>query len=233
LQGIIIRSKEKVSLKNSIPPQDNDPYYSLLKSAGSSEITQLWNSSTPTLSNLSKQSKKKNNDDDDSIETNKLISDLGKTMDLSELQQAPWKPTMSENNQKESIAWLKNATIAVNNLDKVSSEKKRSISPWRELLKGQINLDDFKDDSPISNTMSKTVSIKDIQDTMLNLDKKLAESPNDGKLSSASVLLKKLIENPNSLDDMYDSDIDIDDIAPTKRIDDSKFDHNSISSDDD
>jgi hypothetical protein len=32
---------------------------------------------------------------------------------------------------------------------------------------------------------------------------------------------------------MYDSDIDIDDIAPTKRIDDSKFDHNSISSDDD
>jgi len=151
-------------------------------------------------------------------------------MDLSELQQAPWKPTMSEKNQKESIAWLKNATIAVNNLDKVSSEK-RSISPWRELLKGQINLDDFKDDSPINNT----VSIKDIQNTMLNLDKKLAESPNsDGKLgSSASLLLKKLIENPHSLDDMYDSDIDIDDIAPTKRIDDSKFDQNSISSDDD
>lgn len=238
--GIVIRTKEKTSLKNTIPPKDNDAYYSLLKSAGTADITNLWTTSEPTLSKLSKQSSKKKNDDDDSIETNKLINDLGKTMDLSELQQVPWKPTLSEKDQQESISWLKNATIAVNNLNTVVSEK-RSISPWRELLNSsskmpsnQINLDDFKDDSPVSNAFgTSSVSIKDIQNTMLNLDRKLAESDSPDQPSSASLLLKKLIENPKALDDMYDSDIDMDDIIPGKKFDFSKFDNNSVSTEDD
>lgn len=238
--GIIIRSKEKASLKSSIPPKDGDAYLSLLKSAGANDITKIWSSTEPTLSSLSKQSKKKRDDDDDSADTKQLINDLGKTMDLSELQQVPWKPTISESEQKETIKWLKKATIAVNNLDKVSSEK-RSISPWRDLLnssKGssQINLDDFKDDphSPVDKVLSSTFSIKDIQTTMLNLDRKLAESPQSDGPSSASLLLKKLIDNPKSLDDMYDSDIDIDDIiAPSKNFDSKFDDNNSISSEDD
>jgi len=101
-------------------------------------------------------------------------------------------------------------------------------------VSNQINLDDFKDDSMRSpdNILSSTFSIKDIQTTMLNLDRKLSESPESpGKPSSASLLLKKLIDNPKSLDDLYDSDDDIDNNIDVNI--ESKFDGISVSSDDD